>query len=114
MAAQLTRDDMIALSLKWGRLYQPHEWVELERLYREMDEDFKLEDADSKANLILLCKTVLKQNQAIDTGDIDGYQKLSKVSEGLRKTMKLTAAQNKQDKGDVFDSIGEIIILCEK
>jgi hypothetical protein len=53
-------------------------------------------------------------NQAIDNGDIEGYQKLSKVSEGLRKSAKFTAAQNKEGKSDFVDSIGELVRICEK
>ena len=113
-SAELTYEDKIALSIKWGKLYKPSEWIELERMYREMMESFDIQDADSKSTLILLCKTNLKQNQAIDSGDIDGYQKLSKVSESLRKTAKFTAAQNKEDKGNFVDSVGELIALCEK
>lgn len=113
-AAELTQEDKIHLSMKWGKLYKPSEWIELERMYREMMESFDIQDADSKSTLILLCKTNLKANQAIDCGDIDGFQKLSKVSESLRKTAKFTAAQNKESKGDFVDSVGELIALCEK
>lgn len=113
-AAELTADDKIFLAMKWGRLYQPREWVELERMYREMTESFDIQDADSKSTLILLCKTNLKANQAIDSGDIEGFQKLSKVSESLRKSAKFTAQQNKEEKGDYVDSIGELIRICEK
>jgi hypothetical protein len=83
-------------------------------MYEEMMASFDIQDADSKSNLILLCKTNLKQNQAIDSGDIEGFQKLSKVSESLRKTCKFTAAQNKEAKGDFVDSIGGLIAICEK
>ena len=41
-AAELTADDKIFLAMKWGRLYQPREWVELERMYREMTESFDI------------------------------------------------------------------------
>ena len=99
--------------MKWGRLYKPAEWVELERMYTEMTNSFDIQDADSTATLILLCKTNLKQNQAIDSGDIESFQKLSKVSESLRKTAKFTAAQNKEAKGDFVDSVGELIRICE-
>jgi hypothetical protein len=75
---------------------------------------FDIQDADSKNTLILLCKTNLKANQAIDNGDIEGFQKLSKVSESLRKSAKFTAAQNKEAKTDFVDSIGELIDLCER
>lgn len=111
--ATLTQEDKVYLAMKWGRLYKPAEWVELERMYTEMMNSFDIQDADSTATLILLCKTNLKQNQAIDSGDIEGFQKLSKVSESLRKTAKFTAAQNKEAKGDFVDSIGELIRICE-
>ena len=113
-AAQLTPEDYIFLAMKWGKLYKPSEWVELERLYTEMDNSFDIHDADTVNTLILLCKTTLKANQAIDCGDIDGFQKLSKVSESLRKTAKFTAAQKKEQESNFVDSIGELIRICEK
>lgn len=112
--ASLTQDDKMYLAMKWGRLYKPSEWIELEKDYEEMTRSFDIQDADSKNTLILLCKTNLKANQAIDNGDIEGFQKLSKVSESLRKSAKFTAAQNKEDKKDFVDSIGELIDLCER
>ena len=75
---------------------------------------FDIQDADTTNTLILICKTNLKMNECIDNGDIEGYQKLSKVSEGLRKSAKFTAAQNKEAKGDFVDSIGELVRICEK
>ena len=113
-AAQLTAEDKVYLAMKWGRLYKPAEWIALEKDYHEMTESFDIQDADSKNTLILLCKTNLKANQAIDNGDIEGYQKLAKVSESLRKSAKFTAQQNKDEKGDFVDSIGELIIMCER
>lgn len=113
-AAQLTQEDKIFLAMKWGTLYKPSEWVEMEKDYKQMMDSFDIQDADSQNTLILLCKTNLKQNQAIDNGDIEGFQKLSKVSESLRKTAKFTAAQNKEDKGNFVDSVGELIIMCER
>ena len=110
----LTADDKVYLAMKWGRLYKPEEWVELEKTYEQMMASFDIQDADSINTLILICKTNLKMNQAIDNGDIEGYQKLSKVSEGLRKSAKFTAAQNKEGKSDFVDSIGELVRICEK
>lgn len=113
-AASLTQEDKVAMAVKWGKLYTPREWVELETDYQKMMQSFDIQDADSQNTLILLCKTNLKANQAIDSGDIEGFQKLSKVSESLRKSAKFTAAQNKEQKGDYVDSIGELIAICER
>ena len=113
-AADLTQDDKIYLAMKWGRLYKPSEWVELEKKYTEMTQSFDIQDADTTNTLILICKTDLKMNQAIDQGDVEGFQKLSKVSESLRKSAKFTAAQNKEQKNDYVDSVGELVAMCER
>lgn len=112
--AELTNEDKIYLAMKWGRLYKASEWVELERQYNEMSNSFDIQDADSINALILICKTNLKANQALDCGDIDGFQKLSRVLDSLRKSAKFTAAQNKEGKSDAVDSIGEFVELCER
>ena len=79
-----------------------------------MTESFDIQDADTTNTLILICKTNLKMNQALDIGDLDGYQKLSRVSDQLRKSAKFTAAQNKEEKNDFVDSVGELVAMCEK
>ena len=112
--AELTQEDKIYLAMKWGRMYKLSEWAELEKSYIEMERSFDIQDADTKNTLILLCKTTLKANQALDSGDIEGFQKLSKVQESLRKSAKFTAAQNKEKKEDYLDSIGELVVMCEK
>lgn len=114
LGEELTEEDKVYLAMKWGRLYKPAEWVELEKTYKEMTESFDIQDADTINTLILICKTNLKMNQYLDSGDIEGFQKISKVSESLRKTAKFTAAQNKDDKDEYIDSIGELISMCEK
>lgn len=113
-AAELTQEDKIYLAMKWGRLYKPNEWVELEKKYKEMTSSFDIQDSDTTGTLILICKTYLKMNQAIDCGDMDGYQKLSRVYDSLRKSAKFTAAQNKEVKSDFVDCIGEMVAYCEK
>ena len=113
-AADLTNEDKVYLATKWGQMYKPSEWMQLEKNYDDMMRSFDIRDADTENSLILLCKTNLKANQAIDLGDLDGYQKLSKVAESLRKTAKFTAAQNKDKANEGFDSIGELIVMCEK
>lgn len=113
-AADLTADDKLYLAMKWGRLYKPNEWVELEKKYTEMMNSFDIQDSDTTGTLILICKTYLKMNQAIDCGDMDGYQKLSRVYDSLRKSAKFTAAQNKESKNDYVDSVGELVAICER
>ena len=113
-SAELTQEDKIYLAMKWGRMYKLAEWVELEKTYNEMMDSFDIQDADTKNTLILLCKTTLKANQALDSGDIEGFQKLSKVQESLRKSAKFTAAQNKEKKDDFIDCVGELVLMCEK
>ena len=112
--AELTDDDKIYLAMKWGALYKPQEWIELERSYTEMTSSFDIQDADTINTLILICKTNLKMNQALDCGDIEGFQKLSRVSESLRKSAKFTAAQNKEEKNDYVDCVGELVAMCER
>lgn len=114
VGADLTKEDKLYLAMKWGRLYKPAEWVALENDYKNMMESFDIHDADTKNALIHLCKTNLKMNQAIDVGDLDGYQKLSRVYNDLRKSAKFTAAQNKQQETQVFDAVGAIVAFCEK
>lgn len=113
-AAELTDEDKVYLAMKWGRLYKPGEWIELEKTYNEMEASFDIQDADTINTLILICKTNLKMNQALDQGDLDGFQKLSRVSESLRKSAKFTAAQKKEEKTDFVDCVGEIVAICEK
>lgn len=113
-AAELTEEDKVYLAMKWGRLYKPNEWVELEKKYNEMMNSFDIQDSDTIGTLILICKTYLKMNNAIDIGDMDGFQKLSRVYDSLRKSAKFTAAQNKEAKNEFVDSVGELVVMCEK
>lgn len=113
-ASELTTEDKMYLAMKWGRLYKPNEWVELERKYTEMMNSFDIQDSDTTGTLILICKTYLKMNQAIDCGDVSGYNTLSRVYDTLRKSAKFTAAQNKEDKNDYVDSVGELVAICER
>ena len=110
----LTDEDITYLRLKWGKTYKQEEWVQLEQLYNEMMESYDIQTAGHIDTLKLICKTSLKANQLIDLGDIEGYQKISKVYDTLMKSGKFTAAQNKAEQGEYVDSISEFVALCEK
>lgn len=114
LSEQLTLEEKQYLAMKWGRTYRMSELIQLQKKYTQMMNSFDIQDADSKNTLILLCKTDLKQNQAIDMGDYDGYQKLAKVSDSLRKSAKLTAAQNKDKDNEFVNSVGQLVAYCEK
>ena len=94
--ARLTQEDKIMLAVKWGRLYKPNEWIELEKMYHEMEQSFDIQDADTRNSLIFICKLNLKANQALDSGDYESFQRLSKTLNDQRKAANFTAAQRKR------------------
>lgn len=110
----LSDEEKTYLRLKWGKAYKPEEWVRLEQLYMEMTESFDIQGAGHEDILKLVCKTSLKANQLLDIGDVDGAQKMVKMYDGLMKSGKFTAAQNKSENGEFLDSISELVVLCEK
>lgn len=114
LAEQLTEEDKVRLRLKWGRSYRPDEWVRMEQLYEDMMHSYDIQGAGHKDTLIMICKASLKANQLIDAGDVEGFQKMSKVYDSLMKSGKFTAAQIKEQESDSLDSVGELVALCEK
>lgn len=114
LTKDLTDEDKKMLLMKWGRLYTPSQWIQLQTFYNDMMNSFDIQDADTKSTLILICKNNLKMNQAIDQGDLEGYQKLARVSDTLRKSAKFTAAQNKEKTSEFIDSIGQLVDYCQK
>ena len=114
LVIDLTDEERTYLRLKWGKAYKPEEWVKLEQLYEEMMSSYDVQGAGHIDTLKLVCKTSLKANQLIDMGDVEGFQKMSKVYDSLMKSGKFTAAQNKAESGEFVDSVGELISLCEK
>ena len=110
----LTEEDKIKLRLKWGNGYRTDEWVRLEQLYNDYMNSYDIQGAGQKNDVLLICKASLRANQMIDAGDIEGFQKATKVYNDLMKSAKLTAAQLKEDKTDAVDSIGELVAMCEK
>lgn len=82
----LTDDDILYLSVKWGRLYKPEEWVYLEKMYNDMMESYDIQTAGHIDTLKMICKTSLKCNQLVDLNDVEGFQKMSKVYNDLMKS----------------------------
>ena len=111
---ELTDEDKKYLTIKWGKAYRPYEWVQLEKLYQEMMAAFDIVTPAHEDYLKLICKTSLKAHQLIDLGDIEGFQKISKVYDTLMKSAKFTAAQNKAESGEYVSAIDEFILLCER
>ena len=113
--ADLNDEDKMYLALKWGRLYTPAQWVALEKTYDEFMKSFGLEGATAARidTLKKICKTSLKMDEAIDCGDIDAYQKLSRVYDTMMKSAKFTEAQKKQKEADAIDSASAIVDFVE-
>ena len=110
----LTEEDKKYLAIKWGKTYKPYEWVQLEKYYQEMMQSFDIQTPSHEDYLKLICKTSIKAHQLIDLGDIEGFQKMSKVYDALMKSAKFTAVQNKAESGEFVNSISELVLLCEK
>ena len=114
VGSDLTEEDKIYLAMKWGRLYRADEWVELEKKYEEFMNSFDIQGAARIDTLKKICKTSLKMDEAMDCGDVDTFQKLSRVYDTLMKSAKFTEAQNKEGKSDFVDSVGQLVAYCEK
>jgi len=108
----LTPDDIKYLSLKWGLLYKPSEWVKMEELYQKYAADYEL-STDREQVLKTICKTDLKMNQAIDVGDTKTFKDLQAANDQLRKSAKFTDSQKQEEKKRDLDSIGELVAFVE-
>lgn len=84
----LTDEEKLAMRLKWGKGYKQEEWVKLEQLYNDMMQSYDIQTAGHIDTLKFICKTSLKMNQLIDIGDVEGFQKMSKVYDSLMKSGK--------------------------
>lgn len=113
IGTDLTDEDKVYFAMKWGRLYSLADWVALEQLYTQYDKSFSLHNADLVAGIKQVCKLDLKCNQALDSGDVDSYSKLARAADSLRKSLKLTEAQRKEEKNSNLDCVGQIVAFCE-
>lgn len=114
LGEELTEEDKKYLRLKWGKTYRPEEWIRLEQLYNDMMKSYDIQTAGHIDTLKKICKTSLKSDQLLDIGDVDGAQKMIKMYDTLMKSGKFTEAQNKAEKGDIVDSVSEIVNMCER
>ena len=48
-------------------------------------------------------------NQALDCGDLDGYNKISRTQDSLRKSSKFAAKDRQKSQDNAFDSVGELV-----
>lgn len=86
----------------------------LEEDYTKYKKSFEISDADTENALLELCKVNLKIHQALDTNDIDTFQKLEKAQQSLRKSSRFTAAQKEDKEKDFVDCVGELVAYCER
>jgi len=85
----------------------------METMYKRYANEYEL-NVDREEVLKKMCKTSLKMDESLDTGDVNGYKSLANVFDQLRKSGKFTEAQNKEEKQRYLDSVGELIALCER
>lgn len=110
---ELTEEDIKYLSIKWGLLYKPSEWVKMEELYQKYAANYEL-STDREQILKTICKTDLKMNQAIDIGDTKTFKDLQAANDQLRKSAKFTDSQKQEVKQRDLDSIGQLVGFVEK
>ena len=111
---ELTQEDKIYLAMKWGQLYSAADWIKLEEQYIDYEKSFDLHNADLIRGTKELCKLDLKGDQALDTGDFDSYSKIARAKDTLRKSLKFTEAQRKEDKESDFSCYGQIVSFAEE
>lgn len=82
-------------------------------MYQKYAEEYDL-NSDREEVLKKMCKTSLKMDEALDSGDITAYKNLATVFDQLRKSGRFTEAQKKEEKRELLSTIGELAALCEQ
>ena len=108
---QLNEEEIQMLRLKWGTAYKPSQWIRMEDTYNRYSNQYDL-TVDREEALRQICKLVVKMDEALDIGDLNGYKALSMAYDTLRKSAKFTEAQ-KEDVSNI-DCIGQLVALCER
>ena len=114
LGEELTQEDKQYLAVKWGTIFTVNEWVQLEKTFVGMKESFPIEDAGRENDLKMICKVLMKANQALDAGDFKSFKDLMGVYTSLMKSGKFTAAQNKENGDNQINSAAELVLRCEK
>lgn len=113
LGEQIDEEEKMYLITKWGPLYKPSEWIKMEQMYNSYADEYDL-NIDREETLKHMCKTSLKLEQCIDVGDTQGAKNYATMLDTFRKSGKFTEAQNKEDKARYLDSVGELVLLCER
>ena len=82
-------------------------------MYNKYAAEYDL-NVDREEVLVKMCKTSLKMDECLDAGDVQGYKNLAAVFDQLRKSGKFTEAQNKEEKTEFLNTIGELVAICEQ
>ena len=114
VADDLSFEDRAYLQAKWGTDYNWDELVKLEQFWSDMHDSYDIVSAAHKNYLRNICKCSLKMDQALDSNNVDAFNKLSKMYDTLMKSAKFTEAQNKAESNNWIDSFSEFIDYIEK
>lgn len=104
----LTQEDIQYLAMTWGENYRPSEWLKMEEMYRKYCSEYEI-NTDRENALRAMCKTNVKMEQALDSGDAASASKFSTMFDQLRKSAAFTEAQKKEEKEKYLDSVGELV-----
>lgn len=85
----------------------------METMWNKYSSEYEM-NVDREEVLKKMCKTSLKMDEALDCSDTTGYKSLATVFDQLRKSGKFTEVQNKEEKQQVFSTIGELVGFCER
>lgn len=113
IAEQLSEEDILYLSMRWGEEYTPEQWVRMETMYKSYANEYEL-NIDREETLHFMCLTTVRMEEALRDGDLTGYKNLSQVLDNLRKSGKFTDAQVKEDDSRFIDCLGELVDFCER
>lgn len=87
--------------------------MRLEDTFNRYANEYEL-NVDREESLKQICKLSMKMDEALELGDSNAYKSLQSAYDSLRKSAKFTEQQNKEGNTRYLDSIGELVLFCEK